>query len=83
MSDQPKTCGTCKHSRWDGLTPTGRIGTNTRGECVVELPELRLPYCVTRAFGFPRNGFNRTCISKDSGEDCPLYEPNEGGLIPL
>lgn len=74
-----KCCKTCQHSRWS-LTPTGRIPRVTAGMCVVPLPVIPLPYCVTAAYGY-RKEPTRCCVEPSSGKDCPLWEQNEGKPI--
>ncbi len=70
---EKQCCKTCKHSRW-WLTDSGRIKKNYAGRCVVELPVLKLPSCIkepilSRSYVWPGEQY---------GDDCPLYEVNNG-----
>lgn len=78
---KPKSCKTCKHSRW-WLTPSGRISRNSAGKCVVPLLVTPLlPTCVTKHYSYPREPFPRSGIVPDDGADCPLWEENTGKPI--
>jgi hypothetical protein len=74
-----KCCKTCIYSRWD-LTPTGRIARDISGRCVVQLPVVLLPSCVTDATGFSHE-WHRIGIVPDDGQRCPLWEENHGKPI--
>ena len=80
MATKPQNCGTCKHSRWAALTPTGRIARDSCGTCVVEKPVVNLPTCVTRTRNFSW-AMEATGIFAEEGTDCPLYELNEGKAV--
>lgn len=74
-----KCCKTCKWSRWI-LTPTGQIQRNTTGQCIVPLPLVPMPDCITKRFDY-RKYPSRSYMDKDEGKECPLYEENEGKPI--
>jgi hypothetical protein len=77
MKDK-RCCGNCKFSRWE-LTPTGRI-SNYAGRCVVELPVINLPWCVTQCYSFRRD-YPRCGLGPKDGTECPLFEVNDGKPI--
>lgn len=74
-----QSCKTCKWSRW-WLTPTGRIKKDNAGRCVVPLPIVVLPACVTEAYGFPKE-WHRQFVTENMGGKCPLWEENAGKPI--
>ncbi len=75
-----KRCKDCLHSRWH-LTPTNRIHRLEPGNCVVPLPVVSLPSCVTDYYGY--DDWIRTRIHPQDGTSCPLYEVNPGKPIPI
>ncbi len=77
---KPKSCKTCRHSRWR-LTPSGRIQKDKFGRCVVPLPVLpAMPICITK-YSCYTGTFPRSRINADEGADCPLWEENTGKPI--
>lgn len=74
-----KCCATCKNSRWF-LTPTGRLPIDSRnkvnvGQCVAEFVPPELPAFIRTP------EWQRVHIRLIDGEDCQLYEVNEGKPI--
>lgn len=67
-------CKTCIYSRW-WLTDKGNIHRNHSGQCLfkVELPPI--------PWSMKAPNLYTTGITPKDGEDCPVYERNEGPLI--
>jgi hypothetical protein len=63
------------------LTPTGRIQRQYSGRCLVPLPVIALPICVTEAYGY--HEWKKGNIHHDRGSNCPLWEENTGKPQPI
>lgn len=71
-------CKTCIFSRWE-LTPTGRIAAYKAGYCTYKVVLPPLPESVTMSHNFTGK-FSKSGITAMNGVDCPVYQPNPGGL---
>lgn len=63
------SCATCKFAQFE-RTPTGRFMRKVAGRCMLPIPPIALPACMTASV-------SRTAIWPDMGADCPTYKPQE------